>query len=202
MEDEAPFSLSSAWAHLGDLIAMMIALFGAPASIAARLLLLRANRQDILRWLAPLEALARRLLVLEAAQLAPRNDAACPYPAARIASLMRDAPTTPMSENSAEWRVIFNVWPVARRIGARTSTSMRNAHAPSFNAVALAKRIEALSRLAQDRAACIARMARRLAQHRESAAHAFAPYRPPAGPVHTMLLQTQAQVEAALANTS
>jgi hypothetical protein len=76
---DAPTSREDAWAHLFDIIAMVIALFGTPAAIAAQRLLRRATRIEIPHWLAPLEALARRLLLLEAAELPPRN-------------AMRDAP--------------------------------------------------------------------------------------------------------------
>ncbi len=183
------------------MIAMVIALFGAPAAIAAMRILRRATRIEILHWLAPLEALARRLLLLEAAELPPRNAPPARFVASgRIANALRDTPAP--SEDPAQWRVRFSLWPHgAQRRSAREARIGQPAHSIKETALALAKRLEALSRLLQNRKAYVQRMASLLAARRDTAFTAFAPFRFP-GPVATLLAETQAQVETALANTS
>jgi hypothetical protein len=115
---DEPTSREDAWAHLADMIAMVIAPFGAPAAIAAQRLLRRATRIEILHWPAPLKALARRLLLLEAAELPPRNaPLARSVASGRIANAMRDAPAP--SEDPTQWRVRLSLWPHGLRRGAR-----------------------------------------------------------------------------------
>ena len=70
-----PFSLQDAWQNVGDLFATIVSLFGAPFEIAERLMLVRESRRDILAWLGPVEALARRLLLLKALTMPKPNDA-------------------------------------------------------------------------------------------------------------------------------
>jgi hypothetical protein len=200
VQDE-PTSREDRWLHLADLIAMVIAIFGSPAAIAATRILRRAARIDILHWLAPLEALARRLLLLEAAELPPRN--APPSRAfnnARIANALRDAP--PPSEDPAQWRVRFSLWPhgTQRRAAHEMRIGAPAARIPE-NALTLAKRLEALSRLVQDRKPYVLRMAALLATRRDKAFVAFAPFRF-GGPVRTVLAETQAELDEALTNTS
>jgi Na+-transporting NADH:ubiquinone oxidoreductase subunit NqrA len=82
--------------------------------------------------------------------------------------------------------------------GATPSPSQPSPHVKE-NALTFAKRLEALSRLLQNRKHHVLRMANLLAAPRSTAA--FAPFRFP-GPVRTLLAETQAQVDAVLANTS
>ena len=77
MEDDEPFDLETAWAGLQHAIGMLLAVVGGCAlAVAERMILTRAARTEILQWLAPLEAFARRLLVVEALNLPAPNQPA------------------------------------------------------------------------------------------------------------------------------
>ena len=175
-DEEFPFTLPSAWERVRTLLGYIVVLFGAPAAIAARLYLSAANRLEILQWLAPLEAAARRLLLLEALTLPPPN---MPPPPARL----RDKPVAgalkemaPPSEDTdpETWRVVFNLWPGARG-GARPLAASHGVNEPSDqhslapNALPLARRIEALRRLAEAPERALRRMAALLAARRGEA---------------------------------
>jgi hypothetical protein len=205
-----PFNLDDAWAWAQDLCATIAVLFGAPATIAARLLLRRKWRHDMLAWLGPLEALVRRLLLLKALDGPAPNCA--PAPPARKANLViaftdRQQPDLP--EDAAQWRVRFAVWPYGHMRSQSTAPKIdaRRGGGIHFNAVPLARRLEALRRVLDNPDAALARLVRLLAQDRangrDSAPAAFRPYRPPGGPVVTILTATQGEVELKLAlNTS
>jgi hypothetical protein len=201
-DDDPPFTLANAWEDLRYVVSMIVSVFGGPAQIAAQQMLLARTRQEILVWLAPIEALARRVLLL-AALAAPvsnlpleRRKAAPP-----VENAFRDTPYQDLSDNPADWRVLFNDWPKTGGKGRRSVRTMRTP-SPGFNAYPLARRLEALLRLADDPGAAIRRMAAKLAQRRALVATAFAPYRHKGGPVQPRLEEVQAQVDAALWNTS
>lgn len=207
MEETEPFNLERFWLCLGESAGWIVSLFGAPSKIAGCLILTRGLRENILAWLAPIEAFARRLLVIEAASL-PRPNFALPKAASgRISTALEDAPLTMLGENEGEWRVRFKVWP-----GVTSAPCARRAcekppprNQIVFNAYPIARRIEALLRLAEDRTGALARIARRLFANPKAARIAFAPYRGPALCIRDMLATTQAEVDAALAafaNTS
>ena len=86
------FSLQETWAHVGELYAWIVSLFGAPAAIAARLMLMRKERRDLLAWLGPVEALARRLLLLKALTLPTPNEAPRAGVSGRLAIAFKDRP--------------------------------------------------------------------------------------------------------------
>jgi hypothetical protein len=199
---DEPTSREDRWRYLADMVTMVITLFGTPAALAAMRILRRATRIEILHWLAPLEALARRLLLLEAAALAPRN--APPARAlirGRLANALRDTPAP--SDDPAHWRVCFSLWPHGAHHHARRETHSVSQPSPQIKetALAFAKRLEALSRLVRDRQPHVLRMAKLLAARRETAFTAFAPFHFP-GPVRTVLEETQTEVDEALTNTS
>ncbi|MEJ0023596.1 MAG: hypothetical protein WDN76_09335 [Alphaproteobacteria bacterium] len=184
------------------MLKMTFALFGWPAMIAAKLMLLRKTRQDLMKWLAPMEALARRLLALEALRLPPRNDPPEFYPQGHIVSALRDAPPAELSENESEWRVRFVAWggPAKRKAGEKLT--VRGQGRSQFNALTLARRLEALRRLIENHDGEVRRLARKIAAHRVEAKCRFAPYRCPS-PLTTPLEEVQADLDAAFAaNTS
>ncbi|MEJ0060388.1 MAG: hypothetical protein WDM79_12805 [Terricaulis sp.] len=59
----------SLWRIAEDILALMTMALGGPGLIAAIERLTRSAKRDILDWLAPLELLARKLLLVEAAKL-------------------------------------------------------------------------------------------------------------------------------------
>lgn len=212
MEDEEePFTLSAAWEQVKVLLDYVYALFGAPGAIAAQLYLRAANRLQILQWLAPLEALARRLLAIEALSLPPPNMSP---PRGRlrdrpVAGALKDRPPQPCDEADPEtWRVVFNLWPGARS-GARShvlsgDVTQPHGDAPLLgNALPLARRIEALRRLAEAPEPALRRMAALLAARRAEATR-FTSYTPRNGlrvcPTGTLLQAAHAHLAAALAN--
>jgi hypothetical protein len=204
MDAPKPFVLADAFASLKDAVCWIINLWGAPEAIAAQKFLRRETRQHILQWLAPIEALARRVLLIAALEAPPANAAPTAAFLPPVRSALRDTPPAPdLSDDPTEWRTIFKVWPYARRVSAPARCEgVGLERTRGCDAYPLAKRLEALIRLARDPASCIARLARRLALARRQAPRAFAPYRHRGGPVQTLLREAQAAVDAALANTS
>ncbi len=212
-DDQKPFTLERAWDDLRYALRWIVAACGWPAGIAARCVLSNKARQDILVWLAPIEAMARRILLLAALKAGvPNLLARRKHRATRIASAMLDAPLREPPENPADWRVLFSDWPrssgAVRREGDHAGPQILAkedagaTHVPAHNAYPLARRVEALMRLADDPKPAIARMARKIAEHRALLLVAFAPYRHNALPVESLLAEVQAHVDAALLNTS
>jgi hypothetical protein len=70
-----------------------------------------------------------------------------------------------------------------------------------YNALPLARRIEALRRVLDNPDPAVQRLVRLLAARRSDLVRAFRPYRPPGGPAHTALSQTQNALDLAF-NTS
>ncbi|MGE3302801.1 MAG: hypothetical protein AB7M12_06775 [Hyphomonadaceae bacterium] len=191
------FDLPTAWAQVAQLVGWIVALFGAPGELAQRLGLARRTRAQLLQWLAPAEALARRLLVIEAAASPAANTPAPLAPLGRLPTVFADRAPRALQEDSAQWPVVFHLG-LPRRAPANPPN--RRLPAPPrtpFNAAPLARRLEALARLCANRAGAVARLARRLRAQPETAARAFLPYpHAAAGPAAEPLARAQADIEA------
>jgi hypothetical protein len=196
--EDAPFSLENAWDHLHDLLGLTLRLFGGVGDIAAQLILRRQTRIEILRWLAPLEAWARRLLLVEALRRQAPNDPPVLSAKATLASTYADKPAPALAEDAAHWRVTFNMGlgPARSRPPAFTQ---KRAQAIGHNAIPLARRLEALRRLIIDSERYVQRLVRRAHHAPARTRRAFAPYRHRGFAVETMLKETQREVDRALA---
>jgi hypothetical protein len=208
-DDTPPFArqratLEQFWGDLKYAVGMILSVFGSPSDIAAYKMMLARTRQEILIWLAPVEAMARRILLLAALTAQPPNlPERRRRPDPPVESALRDAPFHELSDHSADWRVLFNNWPHAGG-QPRENTGRRPVlkRFTDYNAYPLARRVEALVRLARDPAAAIRRMAMKIALRRGQLRLAFARYRHDGGPVQALLDDVQAHVDAALWNTS
>jgi hypothetical protein len=201
MEDDEPFDLETAWADLQHaLFGLLTTIGGCVAALADRLILPRAARMEILQWLAPIEAIARRLLVIEALKLPPPNQPAPFVPKGRLASAYADRPEAVLSDNPKDWRVRFHTWSASAPTNksANVIAALR-AHAIQHNAIPLARRIEALRRLFDQRELYAQRLARSLHHAPTRAPRAFSPYRHRATAVLTLMRRTQAEADHALA---
>jgi hypothetical protein len=200
MEDDEPFELETAWAALQHAIMCMLAIFGGVAAVAERLILTRAGRIEILQWLAQIEAAARRLILLEALNLPPPNAPPPFIPQAKLATTYADKPQPELPEDPAQWNVRFHVWSAARSSeGAKTiGIQAARSDAIQHNAIPLARRMEALRRLFDQRHAYAQRLALCVHHARARALKVFAPYRHRATAVQTLLRQVQGQVDLAL----
>ncbi len=191
--------MSDTWDAMGDLYAWIVALFGAPLALAEQLLLVRKTRRELLEWLGPVEAVVRRLLLLKALA-APKPN--CPPPrasAGRLVTAFADRPIADFDPDSTKWRVRFCVMPLGalHRKGGDTESGDKSGGV-NFNALPLARRIEALRRVLENPEPAIARLARLLATRRETVVRAFRPYRHRATCVKTALADAQREVDLAL----
>jgi hypothetical protein len=207
MEDDEPFDLEDTWAGLQHAIGgLMVTIGGCAAALANCLIVPRAMRMQILQWLAPAEALARRLILLEALKLPAPNQPAPFVPKGRLANAYADKPEAELPADESEWRVRFHVWsPNAPTTGTKTSAPQAVRSYPiQYNAISLARRVEALRRLYDQREAYAHRLAQRLHHAPARARRAFGPYRYRATAVQTLMRRAQEQVDLALAqlNTS
>jgi hypothetical protein len=206
MDDEhRPYTIERAWEDLHYAVDLLLGFVGLPGDLARMRLVRRVKREDILVWLAPIEALVRRILLFVALQSPLPNFAPHCSRDLRLRSAMRDTPVQELSEESADWRVLFRVWPGANPRAAKRAdawTGQGGCRASDYNTYPLARRIEALVRVARDPARAIARLARKIAQRRAELWVVFAPYRHRGGPVQTILNEAQAAVDAALSDTS
>ncbi len=179
---------------------MLASIGGCALAVAERLILTRAARIEILQWLAPLEAEARRLLVLEALKLPAPNQPPPFVPKGKLATAYADKPAHDLPEDETQWRVRFHVWSGGGARQGRTSGVQTTRTYPvTFNALSLASRIAALRRVFDQREISAARLASRLHHAPERARKAFAPYRHKATAVQTLLRRTQQEVDLALA---
>jgi hypothetical protein len=202
-----PFSLQDAWQYVGELYAAIVSLFGAPFEIATQFILMRQNRRDILAWLGPAEALARRLLLLKALSMPKTNYAPPKAMAGRLVIAFADRPIEDINTETAKWRVRFCVMP--HGLLRRTRSKEPNAGLCAdqrggdinFNAIPLARRIEALRRVLENPAPALARLCTLLATQRAAVEAAFRPYRPRATCAQAALAEAQSEVDLAL-NTS
>jgi hypothetical protein len=201
MEDDEPFSIEEAWAGLQDAIsALLVTAGGCAAALADCLMLPRAMRMQILQWLAPAEALARRLILLEALNLPASNQPAPFVPKGRLANAYADRPAAELPADVSEWRVRFHVWspntpPRKAKISAQQAV---RSHPIQYNAIPLARRVEALRRVYDQRALYARRLAQRLHHAPARARKAFGPYRYRATAVLTLMRRTQTEVDRAL----
>ncbi len=195
-----PFSLQQAWQNVGELYAWIVSLFGAPFAIAERLMLVRKSRREILSWLGPVEALARRLLLLKALTMPTPNDAPRKVFPGRLLIAFADRPIENIHPESAKWRVRFCVMPHGVLRGKRNTEpgADRRGGDINFNALPLARCLEALRRVLENPAPAVARLARLIATQREAVAAAFRPYRPRATCVRFALDDAQRQIDLAL----
>lgn len=204
MEKE-PFTLEAGWAQLCYLAQFLFRLFATPAELAAQMILRREKRREILQWLAPLEAAARRLILLAALELPAPNAPALASPCG-FGAAFRDRPAPLLPENAEDWRVQFHVFRVSETAPAPGRPRPRGAPGIRYDAIALARRIEALRRVLDDRVAAVRLLARRLAdrvlgaprQIRARVARWFAPYRYKRGGVAWLLSAVQREVDVAL----
>ncbi|MBL8550779.1 MAG: hypothetical protein JNJ73_12415 [Hyphomonadaceae bacterium] len=182
-------SLSEAWICLRYLLKCMGAVFGDPSQIAAPLTIPMRLRDDILSFLAPLERMARLLLLAEAARLpALKGAVRSPRPRQTRQRILREVP-----EDSTAWRVAFCAQPAIGRSAARRRAPIKRpylyADLPS-DPVPLAARFEALIRVALNPAPYAQRLARRLDRNslkRARAKRLFRPLRPNAAPLYHAL---------------
>jgi hypothetical protein len=195
-----PFDIQDAWQTVGELYRYIVALFGAPLAIAESLLLVKKSRRDILAWLGPVEALARRILLLRALSLPPTNEPPPKIAPSPLFIAFTDRAEAAIDPDSEKWRVRFCVMPygVLRRKQSREKCADRRGGALAFNALPLARRIEALRRVLENPGPAIARLARLLATQPAAIDSAFRPYRPPATCVQGTLAAVQHELRLAL----
>jgi hypothetical protein len=169
-----------------------------------QLILVRQNRRDILAWLGPVEALARRLLLLKALSMPTPNDAPPKTPPGRVVIAFADRPQEDIHPESEKWRVRFCVMPHGvlrtKRSAGEVCKDQRGGSV-NFNALPLARRLEALRRLLENPQPALARLRRLLATQRAAVESAFRPYRPRATCAQTALADAQREIDLAF-NTS
>lgn len=201
MDAAEPFCLKTAWDDLRSWLKSMVAVFGEPVAIAAHLLLRRSARGDILQWLAPLEAGVRRVLLMEALKRAKPNEPPPPIVRGRVATSFRERPSKAFAEDSRQWRVAFRVWPAATRRECAPAQPVIRASkcAIHYNALSLARRIEAVIRVFESPEAYIAKIARRVHAEPVATRDVFRPYRPALRGAERMLRAIQRETELALA---
>jgi hypothetical protein len=164
--DAPPSPRATLWAAAREALRFMQTLFGGPAAIAALVWVVGARRAEMLAWLAPVEALLRKLVALEAASLSvsPPMPRTPPVgPGARRPRGVIDI------ETPQNWPARFRVSASQeRRRDAGPATPPRTAGAPNFDglygAFPLAARLEAALRVMENPAPYAQRLARRLAR--------------------------------------
>ncbi|MGD2134011.1 MAG: hypothetical protein PVI23_14550 [Maricaulaceae bacterium] len=171
-EDDA--SLPALWEAARYLLHCLKAVFGGPCAIAGLGVLALKEYQDIAGWLAPIEKAVRRLLLIEAAAIAPDLTPAPPrpaQPAPKAAGAPRNA-VTQDEDNSADWRVRFDPLPHVRASKARRDSAQSAVPAAgrTFESLGvhcawpLAERAEAVARVLDNPAPHVRRLALRLAR--------------------------------------
>ena len=163
-------SLPTLWDAAWHLLDWLTTLFGNPAEFAQLDLLAPREQADILHWLRPLEALVRRLLLLEAAELA--GGLAASHPSRRVRLRTRRL-VAQDPENASAWRVSFRVTLLASQAGRVTPARALPSDLPS--AWPIAERWEAVARVLAEPAPYARRLARRLKAKQERARPLAAP---------------------------
>lgn len=170
----APLAL---WRVAQEFINWLYMLFGAPEKIAAKYTLPRKLHAQMLTWLRAGEALLRKLVLIEAAALAPLGPcmdvAACEPSAPRRPSQRSHREPVPLDPSQPEqWRVSFRLVARQRIAGERNrrersygSRLVRSALA----AAPLARRFEALLRVFNEPLPYARRLARQLQAEPERA---------------------------------
>ncbi|MBI1186202.1 MAG: hypothetical protein GC206_02550 [Alphaproteobacteria bacterium] len=87
-----PFDLRAAWEHVAATVHRIAMLFGDPVALRDQQWLALGDARVLLGWLRPLEALLRRLLLLEAVRCAPPPRRLSPRDPARFAAIRAGAP--------------------------------------------------------------------------------------------------------------
>jgi hypothetical protein len=193
------FSPDATWAYLRTLLDAIFSLFARPLELAFAGVMERAMQRDILAWLRGMEAAARRLLLLEAPQVALVSVAPRATPIARIISEPTPRPPALDWETPPErWRVAFRCTPprprpyFPRKRNKPTPVSRR--FVSSFG---LAARLEALRRVIENPAPFARRLALRLARTPALIARVLTPFaqsrNEPAGDIIT---RAEAQLAA------
>jgi hypothetical protein len=174
------FSPDDAWAYLRTLLDAIFSLFARPLELAFAGVMERSMQRDILAWLRGMEAAARRLLLLEAPQLAPIASAprATPVPLARITPESAPRPPAIDWETPPErWRVAFRCTPprprpyFPRKRNKPTPVSRR-----FVSSYGLSARLEALRRVIANPAPFARRLALRLARTPALLARVLTPF--------------------------
>jgi hypothetical protein len=207
VQDDEPFTLEAAWDNLRYLAQFLFSLFATPAALAAQMLLSKAKRVEILQWLAPLEAAARRLILLEALTLPAPNAPAPPAPCGFIGNTYADRTLPDFPENAEDWRVHFHVFRASKPSPAPQDKRTHSACGIRYDAIALARRIEALRRVLENREAAVRQLAARVlgvqphmkAQVMARVERCFAPYRHKPGGARSLLPAVQREADLALA---
>lgn len=145
------------WATVAHLVTWVINLFGDASFLAALGPIRPKLRREILAWLRPAEALARKLLLIEAARL-PKPNLPAPAPRVRPPARARFGRRGFAMPDPADWPVAFKAIP--QRRSPRVRFKPRRPFL--FTALALAERLEALARVAADPERYAARLGRRL----------------------------------------
>jgi hypothetical protein len=141
----------------------------------------------------------------------PRPNAPAPKrQGGRLLIAFTDRPQPDFDVDAEKWRVRFNVMPLGAVRRKRDPNADPDAPKPvfdqrgggnSYNALPLARRLEALRRLLQNPDAAVARLSRLLVTQPVAVAAAFRPYRPRATCVRFTLEDAQREIDRAL-NTS
>lgn len=159
----APLSF---WRIAQSFLQVLHALFGGPGDVAAQHTLTRKAHALMASWIRVGEALLRRLLLIEAAAMAPEEvthtrarPSGSPVPAKRNACVSAPDPDHPES-----WRVSFRCPTADRRLRAGTARNKRTPSAEMrfLSAWPLAERFEAMLRAFDAPQAYARRLARRL----------------------------------------
>ena len=161
------FDLALAWAAARRFAQAIAALYGAAGDLAQRVAISAGERRDLKARLESLEALARKLLFLQARAL-PAIPVKPTRPSGERKSV-RVASEATAGHDARDWRVGFRFIPRPARAHAQ-SNAVRPARRPSLNLNGLARRVEALSRVLADPLAAAKRLRRRLANVQDCAA--------------------------------
>jgi hypothetical protein len=168
------------------------------------MILRKQTRVEILQWLAPLEAAARRMVLLEALTLPKPNAPAPPRFTGRLASAFADRPPPALPEKAEDWRVHFHVFRLPQKPREPTAPRGQGEAKLHFTALALARRVEALRRVLENREAAVRHLAARIHSAPAHADRCFGHYRHKPGGARYLLLRVQREADLALArlNTS
>ena len=157
------FCLVSAWAAARRFYERVVALYGAAEHLARRAVLSARERRDLRAWLITLEALARKLLMVEALKLAASRRAET------RAHAERKSVAAPPARDPADWRGAFRFSPPAPR-GSALCVVPRAAARGAPNLLPLARRLDALARVLAHPQRAVRALARKLGDQIQFAA--------------------------------
>ncbi len=179
----------------------MVGAHGWPGAIAARGTISAKFRRDLLQWLAPLEAMVRRLLLLEALRAPPPCASVCAPKQKRRTQTRRKAPVRAASPVFTIWNAARKRPPHLRKYVLVEGRGFRpEAGLETYPAAPVARRMEALLGVLENRAPHVARLARLITRTPARVRLCFGRYRRPALRVFAAVLQTiQPEMNAALA---